>query len=143
MNKTFAFYTKGSSYILKDGQFLNISVIHSQFETKLTDLLGEKKRIDIIKRYSAIKINDGSNFKWENAYACLPNEPITKEQEKSLLDFFYILIERNIHKVYIAYEIIDAKDMHNAKEYSFKSINNDDGYFPEDIIKEIKKLYYK
>ena len=74
-------------------------------------------------------------FKQERAYIDLPASEPTNEQYSSLLDWLY-------HTLYVS-ETIDVKEFlrNKIKTYTFLSSKNEDGYLPEDIIKEIKKIY--
>lgn len=139
---------KGSSYIMSDGKFVDLNVsqlypkykikYHEEFDRQLGRLIN-KIRYQFQEKENAIRINDGSNFKWEMAYISLPKKKITTKQEISLINFMYTLMEYKVPQVYIGNEKYDPVKPTPIKIYDFLTLNNESGYLPEDIIKEIRR----
>ena len=84
----------------------------------------------------AIRINDGT-FLYinEDAYIDLNDNEPTKEQYDSILKWLDFLMNNSIKK----YILITYKSTH--KKFEFINKVNKDGLLPEQIIKEIKKIY--
>lgn len=125
---------KKASYITEDGRFINLS------ENKF-NLIGYADREPVhsdmpIDANTTIRLNDGTYlYIAEEAYVELPiNEP-NKRQYQALLKWFDFLM-LNSKKRYVCIGI-------NCRSERFEFINkvNKQGLLPEDLIKEVKKLY--
>lgn len=140
-----------AAFIMNDGSFLNLDenkrhitgiisrdVIHSDLSLYLwsKDIANKKDDYFLVRHHNAIRINDGTSQNiCEEPLVTLPKELNTIQYDSMLKWLDYLFFETNKPRVHIG--IID-KD--NLKTFYFLRKDND-GYLPEDIIKEIKHLY--
>lgn len=131
---------KNGGYILTNGNFINFSeqesscfVTHSYFGRVF---LQSRRYKSLIETDSAIAFNDAvvkmDAFKQERAYIDIPKQEPTKEQYESLLKWLY-------HALCVS-KTIDINGL-GFVSFEFISKDNEEGYTPEQIIKEIKKIY--
>lgn len=139
-------YNIGASYIMQDGTFLNLEeqrpLLDHPYRNNHVMLdncvaehgLVEHWRKDCMTEYcNAIKLNDGTILVQERAYILLPKESPTEKQYKSLENWLYYIMT-------LTDEIQVTRKL-QTKHYKFLTIKDENGYLPEDIIKEIRKLY--
>lgn len=135
--------SKKASYITSDGQFINLQdnripiIGYSSKEVTHFDFGGFLKLKKINKPNNLIRLNSADAiYLCEHVYIELSKKEPTKAQYEALLkwlDFIYIIGKKKMIEINI--------NRHNHKIYEFASSNNENGLLPEDIIKEIKKLY--
>ena len=132
--------TSYGGYILTDGRFINFKeqqigtidfVTHFTFD--FHELHNNRERC-LVECDNAIAFNDAvvkrDLLKQERAYIQLPAREPTKEQYESLLKWLY-------HTLYVS-ETIDIHGRgFRLVSFQFISKDNDEGYTPEQIIKEI------
>lgn len=142
----------GASYLLKDGTFLsmednrdilkpiNKKATHPDLDYYLLDKelinIGDNANRALISNDNAIRLNDGTNFRNEGAMITLPTTSLTPIQYKKLEDWLYNLM-------YFSKEVeIDTIDNSYYNKYNF-IVNpySNEGYTPEEIIKDIKSKY--
>ncbi len=144
---------KGASYIMQDGLFLDLFaskdiviaperadkrfVTHPQFVDYLVrvGLLDRRYEKPLLDSDNAIAINDGTNYIKEAAYICLPPNPLASPQYEALLNWltYVMTISPTVQ--------IETKGKIPIRIYPFASVNNENGFTPEDIIKDIKRMY--
>lgn len=135
--------SKKASYITEDGKFINLQenkielIGYQSREVTHTDyvyyLHNQGKRI---RDLNIIRINDGAYiYINEEAYIELPQKEITTAQYNALLVWLDFL-SLNSNKTYVAVGI-----GRGGTRYPFLGKKNPDGMLPEDIIKEIKRIY--
>lgn len=135
-------------YILKDGSFFDVKAAgfknHWQYEQSLVkskelDSLEDIYKRQVVNKNGWIRVNDGSNLKFENSVE-LPIAGITDEQYKELLNFLDYMWFNNKKFVDVGIEENSKgpKFSNNAiflRHYEFSD------YTSDDIIKEIKYYY--
>ena len=133
-----------SSFILRDGSFINLQenrvniigyaskeVYHCEFINYL-----HNKGIDDVNSLNMIQVNDGTYlYHNEEAYIRLNVVKPTIEQYDALLKWLDKMTLTSKKK----YILVETKD--KIIRYEFLNKVNKEGILPEDIIKEIKKLY--
>ena len=144
---------KGASYIMEDGKFLDLNnsadivlspecgnrefVTHPMLADYLVreGLLDEMCQKPLLDTDNAIAINDGTNYIREAAYICLPKEMPNGAQFGALLNWFTYLmtISPSVQ--------IETKEKVPVKIYDFVSLESEYGWTPENIIKDIKRMY--
>lgn len=133
---------KRASYITEEGKFINLR------ENKI-NLIGycsrEPIHADLPKLFNSktrgntIRVNDGTYlYISEEAYIDLSEKEPTKEQYDALLKWLDFLM-LNSKKKYLYIGIGSTR----GKMFEFVNKTHQDGLLPEDIVKEIKKLYNK
>ena len=136
--------SRKSSYITEDGKFINLQenkaelIGYQSREVTHTDyvhyLHNQGKRI---KDFNLIKVNDGTYiYINEHAYINISSKSLNAKQINALQIWLdHVLFETKQKYVFVYIPILQYSQ-------EFK-INRDghDGMLPEDIIKEIKKLY--
>ena len=135
--------TRKAGFITSDGKFINLQenkvqligyaskdVIHSDFANYL------RKQGISPDEFNLIRFNDGSYiYINEEAFIELTENEPTKEQYDAILKWFDF-ISLNSTKRYVCIGI------HNkGNRYEFVNKVNKEGLLPEDLVKEVKKLY--
>ena len=142
-----------ASYIMEDGKYLDINasmsimfdnanrnnsiVTHAPIDVycKEQDLVEEQLHKTLVKTDNAIAINDGTNFAFETAYFILPEQEPTNEQYAALLQWLDSILT-------ITNQVQIEDDMkHRLYLYDLVSLENDNGYTPEQIIQDVKRMY--
>ena len=140
-------YNIGASYIMQDGTFLNLEeqrplLNHPYRNNHLmldnyafeSGLVEHWRKDCMTEYYHAIKLNDGTILVQERAYLLLPKESPTEKQYKSLENWLYYVMT-------LTNEIQVTKNGIKTIHYNFLTLKDENGYLPEDIIKDIRKLY--
>lgn len=139
-------FSKGASYIMPDGKFLNIEEnrdvldlepgdisCHPQLDVFVLEkgLIPKNSLINrvLCETDNAIRLNDGTNLSNEVIIGLPKNKP-TEDQYKSLINWLY-----NLMTIRTSISVGDERSSNVFKEYNFKE------YFPEDIVKKIKNYY--
>lgn len=141
-----------ASYIMEDGKYLDIDTSRNVMcgrinpNTKITHapldvyckeqgLVEEQLHKTLVKTDNAIAINDGTNFAFETAYFILPEQEPTNAQYTSLLQWLDSILT-------VTNQVQIEDDMkHRLYLYDLVSLENDNGYTPEQIIQDIKRMY--
>lgn len=145
-------YTKGSSYIFPNGKYLNLTenvdelknqkesfkvYTHRSLDTWLVENNYSDEFIhdSFVHLFNCVKINDGTNFTYQQAHMALPEEKLTSEQYKTLEEWLYhtMTVEGNSQ--------VELQGQTFTQIFIFTDPSDDEGVFPEDIIKWIKKYY--
>ena len=112
-------------------------VTHPQFVDYLVrvGLLDRRYEKPLLDTDNAIAINDGTNYIKEAAYICLPPIQPTSPQYEALLNWltYVMTISPTVQ--------IETKGKVLIQIYAFVSANNENGFTPEEIIKDIKRMY--
>jgi hypothetical protein len=140
----------GASYIMNDGKYFDLPassiiligkkslVVYHCFvdiyvhKEKLYDEYHSKI---LVLTDNAIAINDGEIMPNDIPYLIMPEELPSNAQFESLLNWLSHVSEQN------KFILVKNRDGKDIGTYYFQTINNENGYLPEDIIKEIKKNY--
>lgn len=148
----------GSGYIMPDGSFFGVRTNNFMFTSDLQrkclhpDLdayVRNKYRIFVVHvlMYSdnAIRMCDGKNFDSEHPYIVFPQGEITSAQYESLITWLYALMEKREDFVtFYLGEHIFNNTSYATRFYLNRGIESgfdiEERYFPEDIIKKIKRL---
>ena len=150
----------GSGYIMPDGRFINAdenisSPVSSQrVHPSLDRYIRDKGLIDehdhynnphhsLTYMYRAITINFGDKFDFETAYFEISSIEPTAAQYNSLIDWFYFLMAGRVRTVNFGCGRIDRLWRFPYKVYDFISPENENGWTPEAIVKDLKNLYVK
>lgn len=125
---------KRASFITEDGKFINLN------ENKF-NLIGyasrEPTHSDLhIDKTNMIKLNDGTYlYISEEAYVELPCQEITEAQYDALLKWFdFLMLNSKKKYVYIGFSS-------RGEKFEFINKVNEQGLLPEELLKEVKKLY--
>ena len=155
VNENLIFVTnppRGTSYIMPDGKYLDMIaskellfapecgnrdiITHPtlDFYCLINNLVDKHYYKVLMHTDNAIALNDGFNFKGEHAYFVLPETKPTTSQYTSLLNWLdYIMtISPTVQ--------IEDERKRIQQVFVFQKLDND-GWLPEDIIKEIKRRY--
>lgn len=167
--------SSGSGYIMPDGKFMGMRenshmftdrpyqvkkldiYLHPdlKFYLQQRDLLdidktkGDEENRVLMDSDNAIRICDGENFGYETAYVVLPNKQISYEQQKSLVDWLYHIMDLNKQRFvtfYLDHGSFVLKDFKQGKfyKYYFKKYDTPEtfeAYFPEEIVKDIIRIF--
>lgn len=119
----------GSTMDITHRDFLDFLVENKLIESTLWE--------DVINKNNLIRVND-SDYVYinEDPFIDLP-KTLNDKQYKAILDWLYYVLEHSNKK----YVCVGYNGDHKSKVFDFISKNNENGYTPEDIIKEIKKFY--
>ena len=140
------------SYIMQDGKYLDLDTSRNVIcetvnnSTKVTHrvldvycktqgLVEQQLDKTLVKTDNAIALNDGTNFAFETAYFILPKQEPTNEQYDSLLQWLDSILAKT-NKV----QIEDDRKQ-RLYLYDLVSLENDNGYTPEQIIQDVKRMY--
>ena len=125
-----------ASFITEDGKFINLQ------ENKV-QLIGyashEPTHSDLhIDKTNMIKLNDGTYlYISEEAYIELPKKEPNKDQYDALLKWLdYLMLNSKKERIFVGFSS-------RGKSFPFVNKTHSEGLLPEQLIKEIKKLYNK
>lgn len=143
---------KNAGYVFCDGSFLSIHknryLLSNGFNQDAFhgDLLWFMLQNDIIKKRDAtilqdnnlVRVNTGDYVRNnEKTYIDLPEKEISSRQYKFLKEWLYFVF-LDLKKANVKISLYGTDKLNT---YDFVSPQNENGYTPEQIIKEIKRLY--
>lgn len=125
---------KRASFITEDGKFINLN------ENKFS-LIGyasrEPTHSDLyIDKTNMIKLNDGTYlYISEEAYIELPKKEPNKDQYDALLKWLdYLMLNSRKECVFVGFSS-------RGKSFPFVNKTHSEGLLPEQLIKEIRRMY--
>ena len=150
----------GSGYIMPDGSFIHAdkNLIFPdpsrRVHPSLDNYIIAKGLVDKVDKYNfpkhlltytygAITINFGDKFDFETAYFEISGIEPTAVQYNSLLDWLYFLMSKKLNTVQFGNGRLDRLWRFPYKIYDFISPENENGWTPEAIIKDLKRCYAK
>ena len=126
--------SRKASFIAENGKFINLN------ENKFS-LIGyasrEPTHSDLhIDKTNMIRLNDGTYlYISEEAYIELPKKEPNKRQYQALLKWFdFLMLNSKKKYVYIGFSS-------RGEKFEFINKVNKQGLLPEELLKEVKKLY--
>lgn len=126
--------SRKASFIAENGKFINLN------ENKF-NLIGyasrEPTHSDLhIDKTNMIRLNDGTYlYISEEAYIELPKKEPNKDQYNALLKWFdFLMLNSKKKYVYIGFSS-------RGEKFEFINKVNKQGLLPEELVKEVKKLY--
>ena len=125
---------KRASFITEDGKFINLQ------ENKV-QLIGyashEPTHSDLhIDKTNMIKLNDGTYlYISEEAYIELPKKEPNKDQYSALLKWLdYLCLNSKKECIFVGFSS-------RGKSFPFVNKTHSEGLLPEDLVKEVRRMY--
>ncbi len=154
----------GGGFMLPDGRYLDLLKTHNngqicnrQYGTVIhVDVDGflynhgykAEKRFnldledrEILVRQQCIKLQDAMVLTFERPYILLPQNKITDKQYDKLLDWLYDLYSKTYKFVNIHFDFRGPNIRCNRIMFFLRTNDVSGGWYPEEIIKIIKKIY--